>query len=340
MNDSLAYGTNGELYRTTDGGSHWSFIRTDSLHQQIHAVLADDSTLLAAGGFWWWQWGESGGVIRSSDGGTTWSRSGLNDTDVVSLYRAGNLILAGTQMHGVAVSDDNGRNWSKPGSDMPKDAGVWTFASLGGDIYAGTDYGVYVSHDHAQSWISLNDGLPVDSTQYFKSTVYSVGNTLFVGSSNGVHARTANSAWVNLSVGSKLDSLRVYSFTSDETYLYLGTNEGIWRRLLTEVLLDVRETNSAPLAFRLLQNYPNPFNPATRIEYSLPVQSYVRLSVYNVLGQLVANLVGNIQESGVQHVEWNAAGAPSGIYFYQLDATSLTDPSKHVSETRKAVLVK
>jgi hypothetical protein len=92
--------------------------------------------------------------------------------------------------------------------------------------------------------------------------------------------------------------------------------------------------------FNLERNYPNPFNPSTRIEYTLPVQSLVRFAVYNLLGQVVADLVGTVQEAGVRYIEWNAAGIPSGIYFCRLDATSVCDPAKHFSQTRKMVLIK
>lgn len=77
-------------------------------------------------------------------------------------------------------------------------------------------------------------------------------------------------------------------------------------------------TGSLPIAFELAQNYPNPFNPTTIINYSLPSASHVKLEVFNVLGQRVMLLEDNKKAAGKYSTEFNAAGFPSGIYFYRL----------------------
>ena len=76
--------------------------------------------------------------------------------------------------------------------------------------------------------------------------------------------------------------------------------------------------NEIPRNLGLEQNYPNPFNPATTIRYQLPLNSDVELSIYNLLGQKVATLVGKKQPAGNYQVEWNAAEFSSGVYYYKL----------------------
>jgi len=84
---------------------------------------------------------------------------------------------------------------------------------------------------------------------------------------------------------------------------------------------DLAESN-LPSAYALSQNYPNPFNATTVIEYALPVESHVKLQVYNIRGQKVATLVDSKQQAGYRSVNWDASKVSSGIYFYKLTAGS------------------
>ena len=83
-----------------------------------------------------------------------------------------------------------------------------------------------------------------------------------------------------------------------------------------------------PPTYTLYQNYPNPFNPATSIRYELPLRSHVTLSVYSVLGQLVATLVNDAQEAGTHEVSFTPAGLASGVYFYRLQAGAFSSAKK------------
>jgi hypothetical protein len=72
----------------------------------------------------------------------------------------------------------------------------------------------------------------------------------------------------------------------------------------------------------------------------LPSESNVNLSLYNVLGQKIRTLVNATEQPGEKSVQIDGGGLSSGIYFYRLDATSVSDPTKHFVQTRKMVLVK
>ncbi len=88
-----------------------------------------------------------------------------------------------------------------------------------------------------------------------------------------------------------------------------------------------------PKEFSLSQNYPNPFNPATKIEFALKKESYVKLSVYDILGGEVQVLVEGNLKAGKYEVSYNAAKLSSGVYFYRISADGF-------SETKKMVLIK
>lgn len=82
--------------------------------------------------------------------------------------------------------------------------------------------------------------------------------------------------------------------------------------------------NSQPQNFELSQNYPNPFNPSTTIDYQLSESNYVKLIVYNSLGETVAELVNEYKPAGNYSVHFNTSSSDhtmaSGIYLYKLNA--------------------
>jgi len=92
---------------------------------------------------------------------------------------------------------------------------------------------------------------------------------------------------------------------------------------------------SLPTAFGLSQNSPNPFNPTTTIGYALPQAGDVKISVYNVLGQNIKDLVDGYMEAGNHQVVWDGKdrsgdAVASGIYFYKISAQDYADTKKMV----------
>lgn len=85
--------------------------------------------------------------------------------------------------------------------------------------------------------------------------------------------------------------------------------------------------------FVLQQNYPNPFNPTTTISFSIPVQGYASLKVYNILGKLVTTLFNESLSAGNYTINFNASNLPSGVYFYTLQ-------SGKYNSTKKLLLLK
>jgi hypothetical protein len=88
-----------------------------------------------------------------------------------------------------------------------------------------------------------------------------------------------------------------------------------------------------PSSFRLEQNYPNPFNPVTEILFDIPEETFVKLTVMNLIGQEVELLSNSKLSAGRYSADWDASDYPSGIYFYRLEAGSF-------SQTKKMILVK
>ncbi|NOX19629.1 MAG: T9SS type A sorting domain-containing protein [Chlorobi bacterium] len=88
-----------------------------------------------------------------------------------------------------------------------------------------------------------------------------------------------------------------------------------------------------PEKFELFQNYPNPFNPSTTINYQIPKDGFVNITVYNSLGQEIGILLNENQTSGKYSIRFNANNLPSGLYIYRLQ-------SGEFSSERKMILAK
>ncbi len=116
-----------------------------------------------------------------------------------------------------------------------------------------------------------------------------------------------------------------YSYSHEDTLAKSGTY--VYRLRLVDLNGSSRFSEEITTFFRfmpadfvLYQNYPNPFNPGTTVRYDLPVDGYVVLAIYNVLGQKVAQLVNGFQPSGRYEVFIKGSDLPSGAYFYRLQA--------------------
>lgn len=95
------------------------------------------------------------------------------------------------------------------------------------------------------------------------------------------------------------------------------------------------KSQALPKSFSLSQNYPNPFNPLTTIEYALPQDCQVKITIYNILGQKVKTLVDDYQTAGYKSVLWDGKDSQgneiaSGIYFYRIRSANFADVKKMV----------
>jgi PKD repeat protein len=136
----------------------------------------------------------------------------------------------------------------------------------------------------------------------------------------------------------------VHIFTNSDLIKFQGAFEAIYFELgdgsddaaslaIRDLIRKYVEVESGPDRFSLAQNYPNPFNPTTYIQFNLPTESHVTLTIHNILGQTVATLLDEAQDAGYRQVVWHGksdAGEslPSGIYFYRLTAGSFTSVKK------------
>lgn len=111
-------------------------------------------------------------------------------------------------------------------------------------------------------------------------------------------------------------------------------NNGTFCGNTTDINIKAKDSSLAiPSSFALDQNYPNPFNPSTKINFKLASNSFVKLIVFDLLGNEIRTLVNEEKQAGSYDVEFDASGLSSGIYFYKIQ-------TKDFINTKKMLLMK
>jgi hypothetical protein len=116
------------------------------------------------------------------------------------------------------------------------------------------------------------------------------------------------------------------------------TTDHMGFRVVTREQLDTEKEILLPETFALHQNYPNPFNPITTLSYDLPEDALVNITIYDMMGRIVSNLVSSQQNAGYKSIQWNATNnqgqsVAAGLYLYTIEAGKFR-------QTKKMVLLK
>jgi len=341
----------GPIYKSTDNGLTW---------------IADTMGLSATTGNVFFVDERGGEHIGSSYNGTNYygwvyaqdsSGNWIFDTTGIPLGsfsyassfgtdRAGLIYLSGTYPGNPRVlhRSISGGTWTVDTVGLPSSVHFFYTMKEGkvGEVLGTNDHVMY--RRSAGVW----NQVPLPSSNIFKFTVDKSGtifivNTALVGiflTDVGISMSTDNGAsWTILTHDTvQVDALHSRGDTSyallQNGGLYVLTKNGVVAGVLN------RQTSLLPSMYELRQSYPNPFNPTATIHYNLSTQSHVSLKVYNLLGQAVATLTNGIEMAGYKEVQWNAANFASGVYFYRLEATSLSNPSRTFTQVKKMMLLK
>ena len=293
------------IYRSTDHGSNWDSIPPPNGYSfSALAIAPSNNNIIYVGS------GTPTLVFKSTDRGQTWTQLPFPLTEPTGVL--------------IAVHPKN--------SEIVY-AAVFSYGGLPGGVYKTTDGGL--------TWEEKNNGLtnydwdintitinPKKSDELYIGTGSAQTDFLFKTTNGGGN-------WFNFSNGLP-DSGGVSSIAIDtlNERIYLGVGafngSGIY---IYDGLSSVNNDPKEPDNFNLYQNYPNPFNSITIIRYDLTEGVYVNLTVYDILGKKVVNLVNAYQPQGRYQVELTMTCFPSGIYYYSL----ITGKKSFV---RKAVLIK
>jgi len=123
----------------------------------------------------------------------------------------------------------------------------------------------------------------------------------------------------------------VYVTGTENNYIF--TNSIYATIKYSQTIVNTSISAETPEDYNLYQNYPNPFNPTTKIRYQIQKSEFVKLTVFNILGNEIESLVNQRLQPGIFEVKWDASKYSSGTYFYRLTAGDF-------SEIRKMLLIK
>ncbi len=268
----------------------------------------------------------SGGVYLSTNNGSSWKGTQIVNQSPIGPVLAvnGTNIYAVNGNNSLLVSTDTASTWD---SLLTPAGRISAIAFSDSEIFVGSYAGILRSIDGGKHWDSLNTGLPGSPPGVNCLTVH--GTNVFAGTSAGVYIlNNDNTSWTAVNTGLPSASGIMYLAATDST-LYEGLSGTVWERPISDMITAVKPPSAnTPATFSLFQNFPNPFNPTTVINYQLPVNTLVRLKVYDALGRLVRTLVNENQTAGTHSVTFNASNLSSGVYFYRLSAGNFVSTKK------------
>ncbi|MCL5030085.1 MAG: SpaA isopeptide-forming pilin-related protein [Bacteroidetes bacterium] len=297
--------------------STWSALGGGVTPQASYGVLSliKNGTDLFVGGRFWGTGGASGAlnIVKLNTTNSSWSPIGTGPTPGLGngtvyassilngeLYVGGDFQIAGSLsnvVNRITKWDNANSVWLPLGSGT---AGGFVVAALKSDaqnLYAGGSFtsagnvsANRIAYWDNANWISLGAGISGNTSPYpFVKAIEIMGSDIYAGGA--------------FSIAGTVPANNIAKYSCSGTTTSVG---------------DDKTNTEIPTKYQLNQNYPNPFNPTTTIRYDLPKAGFVKITVYNILGQEIRVLVNEEKNPGVYEIKFDAKYLASGIYFYTI----------------------
>ena len=323
LNSQTGYvvGSSGTVLKTTDGGASFTPQNPGFTTTVYSIYMVNDNVGYLCG--------SSGNVKKTVNGGLDWTDVSVGNTGTtnykIKFRNESNGIVVGSTGR-TYITSDGGNTWFFENTvastlysvaieeNINGVAAVYTCGSLG-----------YIQRN-------LNAVIPVELSA-FTAVVNDNSVTLNWQTSTEqnnhgfyVERKSEKGNWQEIKFiegSGTTTELRTYSFTDN------NLTAGIYYYRLRQVDFDgsFQYHNlshaveiGAPEVFSLEQNYPNPFNPVTTIKYNLPKDEFVSLTIYNLLGEKVMDVVNTFQKAGIYNITVDASNLSSGTYIYKMRA--------------------
>jgi hypothetical protein len=331
----------GGVYMSTNNGTSWTQVNTGLTNSFVSSLAVDSFGSVFAGTY-------GGAVYRSMNNGASWTQliNGLPSTTMVHsivINSSGYIYAsaeAGPGYRGVYLSTDGGYSWTLSGLSNYTSVGPLAINSSG-YVFAGTLEGV-VCRTSSSTTINTIPSPPILAGPTNGSTGISINPALSWNASTGAVSYRLQLSTDSTFIAAAFDTSgltttsKSISRLSYQTKYYWRVDAsnvsgtGVWSTIwsFTTIAAPTAVAPSNTSSFiptGLSQNYPNPFNPSTIIKFQISEGSYVRLTVYDILGQKVKTLINRLQQSGYYNISWDGNNdfgnkvAP-GVYIYRLQS--------------------
>lgn len=350
------------IYRSTNSGNAWSRIM-NGIPTSAEGWAADrcnfiapyvmdpsNPSILLAGTY---------RIFRTSDGGSSWSAVSQDLTgdgagsvgsegSVISAIAVApsnsNIVFVGTSGSGTAspqirystsgAQNINGSWFQATRTNLPQryitslaidpanDQRVFVTYS-GYERSASPPYRhVYVTVNRGVAWVDVSGNLPdvpVNTVVIDPAN----SNHIVVGTDVGIFESTVGgTTWTRSNTGMANVSVTDLDIRVTDNVLVAATHgRGMFK---STGPLSVLDDSEQPTRFKLMQNFPNPFNPSTEIRFVVKTGGRVRLTVYDIAGREVAELLDEDRPAGTHSVRWNAERLASGVYLCRMENAALT----------------
>jgi photosystem II stability/assembly factor-like uncharacterized protein len=338
---AIICGNQGSIFKTTNSGTNWvlqtspaayNYYDIDFINSTTGIIIGDDRRFAVTG-----------------NGGTNWLMGQLNITgvypnlDIAAVDMVDNTtiyvgtadtLISGNYVAFIHKSTNNGVSFSSILTTSSPVTRRSTFADvqfLNPNTGWALSENMYLHRttNGGSNWQVYQVGFPAKSMFFVNAaTGYLCGDNgmLKKSTDGGINWLSQNSP-VNVGLQDNVFYDTNRGFSVGGSGVIIGTFNG-------GTYVGITQTgNEVPSEFGLGQNFPNPFNPSTRISFDIPVRSFSKLVVYDILGNELRVLLRGDINAGKYETQFDASGLPSGTYFYRLESGSF-------SQTRKMILIK
>jgi hypothetical protein len=303
-----------KLHKTTNGAGYWSAISPDLTR------------------------GQNGRL-----GTITCVSSAVEDDNTARV------LYVGTDDAKLSVSTNSGTNWEDRTGILPqrymtdvladiREPSI-AYVTLSGYNLDETNPHVFRTTDYGLTWNDISGNLP-DVPVNSIIIDYDKDSTLYVGTDAGVfYTENLGDSWNVLGINLPNSPVFDLNFHQPTRKLVAGTHG---RSLFEFDLGSISSVENDNLiiaeVYELYQNYPNPFNPGTSIAFTLASDSKVKISVFDITGQKIVDIINNNYQAGKHDVYFDGSDLSSGIYFYKITVNGIDGQT--YSNIKKMILMK